>query len=48
MRIWTSLAVLAAIVGGIVFTSLAASAWTNCTTNCNSYGNQTTCTRSCF
>jgi hypothetical protein len=47
MRIWTSLAVLAAIVGGIAFTSLSASAYT-CTTNCQSYGNQTSCQRTCF
>lgn len=48
MRIWTTLALLAAIVGGIAATALPASAWTNCTTNCSGYGGQTTCTRSCF
>jgi hypothetical protein len=48
MRIWTSLAVLAAIVG-IVVTSVPASAWQNCTTTCNNYGGgNRSCTRSCF
>jgi hypothetical protein len=44
MRIWTTLALLAAIVGGIAF---SAQAYT-CNTTCNSYGNQTTCNRTCF
>jgi hypothetical protein len=45
MRILATLALLAAIVGGITAT---ASAYQNCTTNCSSYGGQTNCTRSCF
>jgi len=45
MRIVTTLALLAAIVGGVAF---SANAYQNCTTNCQHYGNQTTCTRSCF
>jgi hypothetical protein len=45
MRILSTLALLAAIVCGVTAT---ASAYSNCTTNCSSYGGQTTCTRSCF
>jgi hypothetical protein len=45
MRILATLAVLAAIVCGVTAT---ASAYQNCTTNCQQYGNQTSCTRSCF
>jgi predicted metal-binding protein len=45
MRIVATLALLAAIVGGVAF---EAHAYQNCTTNCQSYGNQTSCTRSCF
>ena len=45
MRIWTTLALLAAIVGGLAF---EAHAYSNCTTNCQSYGGQTSCQRSCF
>ena len=44
MRIWTTLAILGALLAGI---ALEAHAYT-CTTNCNSYGNQTNCTRTCF
>lgn len=44
MRIFATLAVLAAIVGGVAFSAGAS----NCTTNCQSYGNQTTCQRTCF
>jgi hypothetical protein len=33
---------------GVAFTAQVANAYSNCTTNCSSYGGQTTCTRSCF
>jgi hypothetical protein len=46
MRI-TILAVLAALVGGVVVTATA-DAYQNCTTNCQRYGNQTSCQRTCF
>jgi hypothetical protein len=45
-RIMTALAFAALLSIGALTTT--ASAWTNCTTNCNSYGNQTSCTRTCF
>ena len=41
------IAALAAVLGIAALTATA-HAWTNCTTTCNGYGNQTTCTRSCF
>jgi hypothetical protein len=45
MRIWTTLAVLAALLGGIAVT---ASAGTNCTTQCYGYGNGRTCNTYCY
>ena len=48
MRIYLAIAALTAIVGGIVVTSIPASAYQNCTTSCQRYGNQTTCTRNCY
>jgi len=48
MRIWTTLAVLGAIVGGIAATSLSANAWSNCTTTCSGYGNYRTCNTTCY
>jgi hypothetical protein len=45
MRIFTTLALLATLIGGV---AASAHAWSNCTTSCSSYGGQTNCTRSCF
>lgn len=42
MRIWTTLAVLAALLVGV---ALEAHAYTSCTTHC--YGNNT-CTTNCY
>jgi hypothetical protein len=39
----TALALLA-----VVLTAQVANAYSNCTTNCSSYGGQTSCQRSCF
>jgi hypothetical protein len=45
MRIFATLALLAAIVGGVVASASAS----NCTTTCDSYGGgNRTCTRTCF
>jgi hypothetical protein len=45
MRIWTTLALLAAIIGGV---AASAHAYSSCTTTCNGNGAYRTCTRSCF
>jgi hypothetical protein len=36
------------VMMGIATITATASAYSNCTTNCSSYGGQTSCTRSCF
>ena len=46
MCIWTTLAVLAALLGGL--TATTAGAYSNCTTTCSGYGNSRTCYTNCF
>jgi hypothetical protein len=45
MRIWTTLALLAAIVGGIAF---EAHAYSNCQTQCYGSGGYRSCQTSCY
>jgi hypothetical protein len=46
MRIWTTLAVLAALLGGL--TATTAGAYSNCTTTCYGGEYNRTCTTSCY
>jgi hypothetical protein len=41
-------AIAALALLAVMVTAQVASAYSNCTTNCSSYGGQTSCTRSCF